>query len=410
MALKSKDYYEFAFSKKTYEDLIDDVPTDEHRRIKPFQWASNISLTQRPDFAKWTGGTLGGVFVPTFHDTPLDDIFAELFGERFLTKRGCELYESKTDGTGIYIPSNLGLKTLFESIPNTYFAKWNHLWKDIVGAEYRPTDNVDRYEYHEYGKILAADGVTPISSERKNTTTYEGEEKNSHNINTSETPAHHELSSKQLTYGDGTDGDYGHKLETKTEYSKHYTDNLAVKDGPQGSITETDNNDIVTRKYQSPHQTETETKVSGFNSTDYEDKEKVTVKESGNYSDEHSAPAGKHSEVVTEKLDRENNRSYDDTDGSNDKVIVQGGQKESYTYSTSAGGVTANASDNYDKREFSNRKDTEKLEGGELTRIHGNIGVTMTTQLLDAEIEFRKWQFFRMVMDDIAEVLFLKCY
>lgn len=45
----------------------------------------------------------------------------------------------------------------------------------------------------------------------------------------------------------------------------------------------------------------------------------------------------------------------------------------------------------------------------DLTR-HGNIGVTTSQQMLESEIELRKYKFYEQVMNDIDNVMCLKCY
>lgn len=54
----------------------------------------------------------------------------------------------------------------------------------------------------------------------------------------------------------------------------------------------------------------------------------------------------------------------------------------------------------------------QNVKSGSITHTrHGNIGVTMTQQLIDAEIELRnKWQFYNILIADVANELTLSIY
>lgn len=60
---------------------------------------------------------------------------------------------------------------------------------------------------------------------------------------------------------------------------------------------------------------------------------------------------------------------------------------------------------------YSNRYN-QNVKSGSISRTrHGNIGVTMTQQLIDAEVELRnKWQFYNIVINDVANELTLLTY
>lgn len=60
---------------------------------------------------------------------------------------------------------------------------------------------------------------------------------------------------------------------------------------------------------------------------------------------------------------------------------------------------------------YSGRKNTNTKSGSMTRTRHGNIGVTMTQQLIDAEIELRnKWQFYNILIADVANELTLSIY
>lgn len=60
---------------------------------------------------------------------------------------------------------------------------------------------------------------------------------------------------------------------------------------------------------------------------------------------------------------------------------------------------------------YQNRTNTNTKSGSMTRTRHGNIGVTMTQQLIDAEIELRnKWQFYNILIADVANELTLYIY
>lgn len=60
---------------------------------------------------------------------------------------------------------------------------------------------------------------------------------------------------------------------------------------------------------------------------------------------------------------------------------------------------------------YANRKNTNTKSGSMTRTRHGNIGVTMTQALIDAEVELRnKWQFYNILIADVANELTLSIY
>lgn len=54
--------------------------------------------------------------------------------------------------------------------------------------------------------------------------------------------------------------------------------------------------------------------------------------------------------------------------------------------------------------------DTKNLSDTHYLTRSGNIGVTTSQQMLQSEIELRKWNFYHTVMDDIDMLVVLKIY
>ena len=109
-----------------------------------------------------------------------------------------------------------------------------------------------------------------------------------------------------------------------------------------------------------PPKVTTESSVSGFNSADYVDSDKVTSE-------------GDSNNKGVETLDV-------DTAGSN-KLEVDSAGSDVFTVQ--------------DERVLTRK---------------GNIGVTTTQQMMQSEIELWKWNFYRSVFKDIDSVLTLKIY
>jgi len=60
---------------------------------------------------------------------------------------------------------------------------------------------------------------------------------------------------------------------------------------------------------------------------------------------------------------------------------------------------------------YQNRKNTNTKTGSITKTRHGNIGVTMTQQLIEAETELRnRWQFYNILIADVANELTLSIY
>lgn len=68
--------------------------------------------------------------------------------------------------------------------------------------------------------------------------------------------------------------------------------------------------------------------------------------------------------------------------------------------------VTESGSDTNGNTQTNNLADSHTTSG----RIHGNIGVTTTQQMLQSEIELWQWSFFESVFEDLDKMLVLSVY
>lgn len=431
--LSTKEYNEYVKFEKDYDDLLKDFILQQ-TKVKPFSWMA--AETVKPTFATWTGGSLGGVNVAAFNKEPLDDYFESIFGEKFLSRNGASGYE--VDSTGLVVPT-LAVSP-FRIIPQMYYDKWNHLWHDILGSVYNPLNNVDRYEYTEYGKIFGGTNeITKQDATRQNVTVASGSDtmassgSDSLVYSGSDSMASTGTDSIALT---GTDSvaSSGHdttaasgtdtNVRTGSESNNDTLTFNGVKDQKSGSVQRTYNS----LKDTTVSNNKDTTTVSAFNSSTYEPSQEVTHStigdgdsktttggytdgdtsantRTGNQTDNRTVTYNSVSDALTHGLT--DTTTYGKTD------TTTYGKNESTTYGrtdTTSYGKTGTT--NYGKSDTTTygKSDTTTLSGGELHRVHGNIGVTKTTELLDAEIQFRIWRFYQMVMDDISKIMFLKTY
>lgn len=138
---------------------------------------------------------------------------------------------------------------------------------------------------------------------------------------------------------------------------------------PAGTTTET-----------KPPKTTTENEVSAFNSSSYEDATKTTITGDGN---DKGVETISTDTAGTDKMET-------DTAGTNKTTVDKAG--------TNKLEVDTAGSDVFTVQ-----------NGRELTRS-GNIGVTTSQQMLQSEIELRKWLFYQSVFNDIDNILTLSIY
>lgn len=341
MSLSSKEYKQYVMFEKSYEDMLDDFTAkNQVGQIKPFNYLGSVLLSaNRPEFAKFTGGTLGGVSLPGFSASPLDDYFINKYSDKWVSRQGASGYA--VNDKGLYVPSLA--QSPFIPIPQMYYDKWNHLWADIMTRTWDVLDNVSRFEYTEYGKVFGGTYEdTPVDAARSNVVSKTGTDTN-----------------------------------IKTG---NVTDNTSISttgsDTNSGGVSRTYNNLTDTTQYDN---TDT-TKVSAYDSDTYEPSNEVT----------HATNGDGDTKITS--------GGYSDTDTTSVSSTSSGTNNTTTSYNNVSDAMTYASSD------------TSTMAGGELHRVHGNIGVTKTTELLDADIQFRIWRFYEMVMDDIQSFMFLKCY
>lgn len=287
-----------------------------------------------------------------------------LFEDKYGDLRCSGLMEKYKDGT----MSAVNMANLLENILGY---KWKHylgMWK----AEYNPLWNVDGTEVRtvttQYGKI-----TTMVNGKVETTEQLEdGVNETTHGLT---------QTTEQLVNGSDT-----------TTFGKSVTDEQLTN----GSDTTTFGKSV---SHTQTTNSTTETEVSAFNSSSYVDKDMVTSKD-GNRSDTDSG-----TETTSHSIGKTKS-----TDGGTETIEHNAGK----TSVTDSGKDTTTM--NSGKTQVSNSgEDINKDTGTDIVTDEyvrsGNIGVTMTQQLLTAEKDFwSHFSFFDMWYSDIAKTLSLPIY
>lgn len=174
-------------------------------------------------------------------------------------------------------------------------------------------------------------------------------------------------------------------IMTGTDTETHTGTDTEIHTGTDTNARTGSENETHTGTDNITHSGNTENEISAFNSSDYVDNSKDSINTSDN---------------ETRNLsDSKTYNNLTDTETVNLTDAIQYGKTETETRNMSDA-TTRNLSDSFD-----GQKDIER----ELTRS-GNIGVTTSQQMLQSEIELRKWVFYQSVFDDIDSILTLKIY
>ena len=257
------------------------------------------------------------------------------------------------------------------SIIFTMFAdKWARLWSALE-IEYNPLQNYNMTESETTNEVTDNDqthtgtdttqmtGTDTVANSGTDTTTHTG----------TDTTAN---SGTDTTTRTGTDTVANSGTDTTT-----HTGTDTTVDSGSDSTTHTGTNTVI-------HTGSNENEVSAFNSSSYQDNQKNTI----DTEDE-------------ETRDTEDETTYGkhETETVNLSDATLHGKTETETRNMTDT-VTHNTADTTDQT-----RDIER----ELTRS-GNIGVTTSQQMLQSEIELRKWLYYQSVFNDIDTILTLSIY
>lgn len=398
-----------------YQKKIDDLVNDSNKGI--FATMATAPTNIKP------------VFLNRFTPAYLDLLFESYGSERWLNRYASNAYDIINDK--LVIKSDIS--NIIYPIAELYKINWDNIY-DGWTMKYNPIENTDRYESHRDGyyfddnnNMVADSVVSEMTKTGTETQTISGSEKDSHAINKKSTAPTQNIISEDYTYSD----------DLQTDYKKHYTETVNIKDGSNGSITEvTTNEKKITKAVDgSKEQSSDETLTNGFNgsasagggtgsggslnASGYSPEQKILHEKIPVSMEEitESSGTGPNQKTV-EKQDKTTTTEYTDAN-SGDTESKTGSHSVNYGYSTVNGSESASASDNYDLKEYTdrhnditynNRKDTQTQKGAYLIHSHGNIGVTTNQQMLQSEIDLRQYNFIKQIFDDVLNALTLKIY
>lgn len=297
----------------------------------------------------------------------------------------------------------------------------DRMYQALYDYDYSPIENVDRYETET---IDATDRLTyghTISTDDDNTTT--------HGLSVSKTGTE-ALGKNSSVTRTGSESDQHGLVTTKTgseslQHGETLTDTYNnYKDSETGSISVeagTPNNNADTKTISGSKTVEH--KQAGFDSpnsytnasediesySNYQEKETHTKDETTSYTNHDHTQTGSivHGKSGTDTTTY--NQVADTTSGtdihtySNVQDTTSGTDTTTYNVTDAQSGTTR---DNRDILESHGGNDTNKKDSERELRVHGNIGVTMNTQLIDAELELRLRdlvaEIFQKMMDDLT--------
>jgi len=256
-----------------------------------------------------------------------------------------------------------------------FCSKWMPTWQrwsDVMNAEYNPLHNYDRYEESEdnrtgSGSSTGSNGYTKGNTGSQTVT----------DTGTSE------------TNNTGTQTDQISANEATTSVSSEVTDSSENVNSSEANNTLGNSGSTTTNK------------VAAFNESSFSNKEETTVSEHNN-----SATSG--SKSSTDDLDRKV-----DTTGAGNKI-----NQETDTRTDALKEVTTDARSNQRIDALSetltgtdNRLTAEASNNLHNAHLYGNIGVTTSQQMVEAENLLRlKWNLYDRIADMFIEEFFILIY
>ena len=248
-----------------------------------------------------------------------------------------------------------------------YKDNWTRIWNTYFETVYEPLENYNRIEEH--------DGVDKVT-ETPNLVTDETQTPTDWKTRETQTPTgwkETETITPTNWKETQTESSTGWK-ETETQTP---TDWKTTVDAPEGS-----------------NSSKTEEKLYGLNST------------TGVPSDSSESSSKQHSETTqtgTFKTERE--RAGELTTETEKSGTYKTETDKTGTYETE----TEQSGTFLTKKEEKGTKETATKYGMKL-RVRGNIGVTTSQEMMESEIELRKYDFFQQVYNDIDKILTINIY
>lgn len=266
------------------------------------------------------------------------------------------------------------------SIIFTMFAdKWAKLWSALE-IEYDPLNNYDMVEHETPAEITHT--ITPAE------------------IDTTTTPAGQTVTHKPAETTE---------TETPTEYTETHTPAETTETITPAETTETVT-PAETTTTTKPAKTTTENEISAFNSSGYVDDAKTTV--TGDNNDKGSeAITVQHAGTNALDVDTAGSNKFEvDTAGSDKFEVDTAGTRKTTVDSNETTTNVVNSNGVEQTRVNSEGSDVLTVQNERILTRSGNIGVTTSQQMLQSEIELRKWLYYQSVFNDIDTILTLSIY
>lgn len=308
----------------------------------------------------------------------LDDILIEKFGQRFLNRSGGNLYTFDSTDDELVDPTATTMATVMNHIILRNLNKWNYEWNGYW-AEYNPIHNYDMSQTETYNNV-------------QDQLTKAGSEKESHAFDETVDPSG--INPSSVVSSNSANGT---NLKTTTTYARDYDETRLASDNIENTF---DNS-----KYSDEHLIQGFDNSGGTAGGDYTTNTGYNQQTKDIHISTSTDNDPSISKTVASKI------SHIDNDDSTESTESFGGTTVGTTYTTTSGGRSGDASDNYDELTFTDRTDTN-VKTGNITLVRsGNIGVTTSTQMLTQEFEFRNmYNFIDILLKDIADFIGFKIY
>lgn len=266
----------------------------------------------------------------------------------------------------------------------------NKIAKAIVVNNKENWDRLYLAFQKEYNPIWNVDG-TEITTE-----TNSGTDTTTENIGSVNNSDIYGNTQTSTVYGaDTTTDSYGERVHNNKYGDKDITDNYGQTKETSSYGKQSESETIGSK--------DTENSVSAFNSSGYS---KANKTDEGAQTNKNSKDAYEDTKTGASRIDKHTEKSvtdiltdqtYTDTHTRNEKTDITTGVSHTDNH-------TENARENTEKTEHGHKIETENIR-------QGNIGITMTQQLLTAEFEMReKYNFFGEIFKSLDKILTIPYY
>lgn len=269
-----------------------------------------------------------------------------------------------------------------------YKDNWTHIWNTYFETVYEPLENYNRTEeYSGTDDTKITPNLTTDETQTPNNWTSKETKKPT---DWKETQTESSESWKETETQTPTDWK-DTQIESSTDWKETETQR------PEGWRTTTDSPEAS-------NTSKTDEKIFGFNSST-----PVPSNSSNSSSSQHSETT-QDGTFTTEKAKTGSIKTETSKSGSFKTEKERTGGLKTETSQTGTYETETTQSGTFStKREEKGNKDIS-IQYGKKLRVKGNIGVTTSQQMMESELELRKYDFFQQVYNDIDKVLTINVY